>query len=76
VVYLFERQNEAFHVEVRRDASDRFQIVCRWPDGKTTQETFVGEASFRSRLDEIRTQLEQDAWHTAGPRLLTDRWII
>jgi hypothetical protein len=63
-------------VEVRRSSSESFQIVCRWPDGKTTQETFVGEASFRSRLDEIRTQLEQDAWHTAGPRLVADRWTI
>jgi hypothetical protein len=77
VVYIFERKNEAMQVEVRySDSSQTFQITWRLPDGTTTQESFTGEASFRARLDEIRTELERDAWQTAGPRLLADGWRI
>ena len=77
MVYIFERKNEVMQIETRYiNASRVFQIICRLADGTTTQESFSGEASFRSRLDELRTQLEHDAWHTAGPQLLTDGWNI
>lgn len=77
MVYIFERQNEVIQVETRyANESKTFQIICRLADGTTTQESFGGEASFRSRLDEIRTGLERDAWHTAGPHLLAEGWKI
>ena len=77
MVYIFERLNEVTQIETRYiDDAKAFQIICRFADGTTTQESFSGEASFRSRLEEIRTALERDAWHTAGPNLLTDGWNI
>jgi hypothetical protein len=77
VVYLFERENEVIQVEVRfSNSSQTFQIICRLADGTSTQESFNGESSFRSRLDEIRTELEHDAWRTAGPDLLAEGWKI
>ena len=77
MVYIFERESEVIKLETRYiKASKTFQIICRLVDGTTTQETFGGEASFRSRLDEIRTALEKDAWLSAGPNLLADGWKI
>jgi hypothetical protein len=78
VVYIFERDSEeVIHVETRYiNTSKTFQIICRLVDGTTTQESFSGEASFRSRLDEIRTALERDAWRSAAPQLLADGWKI
>jgi hypothetical protein len=64
-------------IEVRySEESQRFQIISRLADGTTRQESFSAEVSFRSRLDEIRAQLEADAWQTAGPDLLADGWKI
>lgn len=77
MVYIFERESDVIQVETRYiTASKTFQIICRLVDGTTTQENFGGEASFRSRLDEIRTGLEKDAWHAAGPHLLAEGWKI
>jgi hypothetical protein len=77
MVYIFERENQVTQVETRyTKATKTFQIICRLADGTTTQESFSGEASFRSRLDEIRAGLERDAWHTAGPHLLAEGWKI
>ena len=73
VVYTFERSSEVLQIEARyNNASQAFQIVRRVANGTTTQESFSDEAPFRSRLDEIRSELEQDGWQTAGPNLLTD----
>lgn len=77
MVYIFERESDVIQVETRyTKASKTFQIICRLADGTTTQESFTGEASFRSRLDEIRTGLERDAWHSAAPHLLAEGWKI
>ena len=77
MVYIFERDNEIAEVETRYiNASKTFQIICRLADGTTTQESFSGEASFRSRLDEIRAALERDAWHSGQPQLLAEGWKI
>jgi len=77
VVYIFERSDQVVKIETRYINEARsFQIVCRFPDGTTTQETFTGEASFRSRLAETRAQLERDGWQTAGPALLADGWKL
>ena len=73
VVYMFERNSEVMQIEARyNSAAQTFHILRRLADGTTIQESFSGEPAFRSRLDEIRSALEQDAWHTAGPNLLTD----
>jgi hypothetical protein len=77
VVYIFKRESEVIHVETRYITDSKtFQIICRFVDGTTTQESFGGEASFRSRLDEIRSALEKDAWQSAGPQLLAEGWKI
>ena len=77
MVYIFKRETEVIRLETRYiNDSKTFQIICRLADGTMTQESFGGEASFRSRLDEIRTALEKDAWHSAGPHLLADGWKI
>ena len=77
MIYIFERQEEKIQIESRYIAATQtFQIVCRFADGRTTQESFTGEASFRSRLDELRTELEQDSWHSVGPHLLAEGWKI
>ena len=77
MVYIFERSDEVVRIETRYINEARsFQIVCRFPDGTTTQESLTGEASFRSRLAETRAQLERDGWRTAGPALLADGWKL
>jgi hypothetical protein len=77
VVYIFERLDEALQIETRyAQASKTFEIIWRRTDGTTTRESFKGETSFRSRLDEIRAELERDAWQTAGPHLLAEGWKI
>ena len=53
------------------------QIIWRKADGTVTQESFAGETSFRSRLDEIYSLLEEDNWNTVGPpQLQRDGWRI
>jgi hypothetical protein len=78
VIYLFERHSEALRIETRyAKESKTYQIIWRRADGTTTQESFSGETSFRSRLDEIYTELEHEDWRTVGPpHLLTDGWRI
>jgi len=78
MVYLFERESEAMRIETRytRD-SQTYQIIWRKADGTVTQESFAGETSFRSRLDEIYSLLEEDNWNTVGPpQLQRDGWRI
>ena len=78
MVYLFERESEALRLETRYNrASKTYEIIWRRADGTSTQESFTGETSFRSRLDEIYSTLERDDWRTIGPpQLLRDGWRI
>ena len=78
VIYLFERESEALRIETRyTKESKTYEIIWRRADGTSTKETFSGETSFRSRLDDIYTELEQQHWHTVGPpHLLADGWRI
>ena len=78
MIYLFERDSEALKIETRyAKDSKTYEIIWRRADGTTTKESFPGETSFRSRLDEIYTVLEQERWHTVGPpHLLADGWRI
>jgi hypothetical protein len=78
MVYLFERESEAMRIETRYDrASKTYEIIWRRSDGTSTQESFKGETSFRSRLDEIYSALEQEDWRTVGPpQLQRDGWRI
>jgi hypothetical protein len=78
MVYLFERENESMRLETRyaRD-SQTYEIIWNRVDGTTTRESFNGETTFRSRLDEIYSQLEQEDWRTVGPpQLQRDGWRI
>jgi len=78
MVYLFERESESMRIETRYNSASRtYEIIWRKADGVVTQESFKGETSFRSRLDEIYTELEAQAWHTIGPpQLQRDGWRI
>lgn len=78
MIYLFEKQSESMRIETRysRDANC-YEIIWRKADGTVTHESFAGEASFRLRLDEIYTLLEQEHWTTVGPpQLQRDGWRI
>ncbi len=78
MVYLFEREGDNMRIETRyARASRTYEIIWRKADGTVTQESFAGETSFRSRLDEIYTMLEQEHWNTVGPpQLQRDGWSI
>ena len=78
MIYLFERASEALRIETRYSKESKtYEIIWRRADGTTTKETFPGETSFRSRLDEIYTELEREDWQTVGPpHLLADGWRI
>ncbi|MEO5739096.1 MAG: hypothetical protein ABIS29_00680 [Vicinamibacterales bacterium] len=78
MVYLFERESEAIRIETRYNRSAKtYEIIRRRADGTATQESFRGETSFRSRLEEIYSELEQDDWRTIGPpQLQRDGWRI
>ena len=75
---MFERDSESLRIETRYvTASKTYEIIWRRADGTTTQESFRGETSFRTRLDEIYTELEEQSWQTLGPpNLLADGWKI
>jgi hypothetical protein len=78
VIYMFERESEALRLETRYvSESKTYEIIWRRADGSSTRETFRGETSFRTRLDEIYTELEKEDWRTIGPpHLLADGWKI
>ena len=78
MVYLFERASEAMRIETRYTrASKTYEIIWQRADGTSTRESFNGETSFRSRLDEIHKELEQEHWRTIGPpQLQPDGWHI
>jgi hypothetical protein len=78
MVYLFERESDSMRIETRFNAESRtYEIIWRKADGTVTQESFKGETSFRSRLDEIYSELEQEDWRTIGPpQLQRDGWRL
>jgi hypothetical protein len=78
VIYIFERETEALRIETRYSKDSLlYEIIWRRADGTTTRETFAGETSFRSRLDEIYGQLEDEEWrHIGPPQLLAGGWKI
>ena len=75
---MFERASESLRLETRYDSEAKtYEIIWRRADGTTTKESFRGETSFRTRLDEIHSELEGQDWHTLGPpNLLADGWKI
>ena len=75
---MFEWESESLRIETRDVSSSKtYEIIWRRADGTTTQESFKGETSFRTRLDEIYPELEEQDWQTLGPpNLLADGWKI
>jgi hypothetical protein len=58
-------------------AAGTFELIWHRVDGTTTQESFNGETTFRSQLDEIYSQLANDDWRTVGPpQLQHNGWRI
>jgi hypothetical protein len=79
VIYIFEKEKQgALRLETRyAKDSKTYEIIWRRADGTTTREIFNGETSFRSRLQEIQIELEDEEWRTVGPpHLLADGWKI
>jgi hypothetical protein len=78
VIYIFERDTENLRLETRySQGAQLYEIIWRRADGTTTRETFSGETSFRTRLDEIYGQLEGSDWrHVGPPQLLAGGWKI
>ena len=78
MIYIFERDTESLRLETRYLADSKtYEIIWRRADGSVQRENFRGETSFRTRLDEIYTELEGDDWRTVGPpHLLADGWKI
>ena len=76
MIYLFERESEALRIETRyTKTSKTYEIIWRRADGTTTQESFGGETTFRSRLDEIYSELEKDEWQTDRPSAFASRGL-
>lgn len=78
MIYIFERDSESLRLETRYSSDSKtYEIIWRRADGTTTKESFTGETSFRTRLDEIYSDLEHEMWRTVGPpHLLVDGWKI
>ena len=78
MIYIFERDTESLRLETRYSTDSKtYEIIWRRADGTSTRETFTGETSFRTRLDEIYSDLEHEMWRTVGPpHLLADGWKI
>ena len=78
MIYIFERDSESLTLETRYSSDSKtYEIIWRRADGTTTKESFTGETSFRTRLDEIYSDLEHEMWRTVGPpHLLVDGWKI
>lgn len=78
MIYIFERNSESLRLETRYlSDSKTYEIVWRRSDGSVQRENFRGETSFRTRLDEIHSELEADDWRTSGPpHLVADGWKI
>ena len=78
MIYIFERASESLRLETRYSTDSKtYEIIWRRADGTTTRESFTGEMSFRTRLDEIYSDLEEKEWRTLGPpHLLADGWKI
>ena len=71
IVFTFDRKSEVVQIEGRH-TTEGFEIVRRFADGTNAHETFSVESEFRSRLDELRSELQRGGWQTAGPTLRTD----
>ena len=78
MIYLFERRTQSLQIETRYSSDSRlYEIIWRPENGVVTRESFEGETSFRTRLDEIHEKLEDDDWnHVGAPQLLSDGWKI
>lgn len=78
MIYLFERRTQSLQIETRYSSESKlYEIIWRPENGVVTRETFEGETSFRTRLDEIHSKLEGDHWqHVGPPQLLADGWKI
>jgi hypothetical protein len=78
VIYIFERDSESLRLETRYWPIQRpTRSSGGAPMVRCSARTSRGETSFRTRLDEIYTELEEDDWRTVGPpHLLQDGWKI
>ena len=78
MIYIFERDSESLRLETRYIADSKtYEIIWRRADGSVQRENLRSETVFRTRLDEIYSELEENQWRTTGPpQLLADGWKI
>lgn len=78
MVWLFERDFEAFRVETLYDnVRGEYVIVTHDTAGVKHAERFKDTVTFQTRLIALEEQLQSDRWKQSGPPvLLRDGWRI
>jgi hypothetical protein len=77
MVWLFERGEQTLRLETRFDAvSEDYLLIVHRTDG-TAMERFADADAFRSRLEILERQLEDERWQRApAPIFLRDGWRL
>jgi hypothetical protein len=76
VVWLFELGDHSLRVETRYDAATAMYVLIIHGHQGSEIERFEDADSFRTRLESLERQLEQNTWRRTGPFMLADGWRI
>jgi hypothetical protein len=78
MIWFYERGTETLRLETRFNNQARiYELVWHYPDGSTRVETFVDEAAFRTRSEQVEASLLDEHWQPAGsPQLLREGWKV
>lgn len=76
MIWWYERGPEVLRIETRFDqASSEFELIWHHPDGTRESERFATEATFRARLETIKSALTSLHWNLNGsPQILSAGW--
>lgn len=71
MLWLYERDDEAMHVETRVDTqTGEYVGVLIWPDGRRETLRSADGPSFRTWLRRLEDDLQRGRWSLAGPGTL------
>ena len=78
MIWFFERGTDSLKIETRYNNDARkYELIWHLADGTRTVESFMREAEFRQRSEEVEAQLLEEAWQpAASPQLLRDGWKV
>ena len=78
MIWFFERGTDSLKIETRYNNDARkYELIWHLADGTRTVESFMREAEFRPRSEEVEAQLLEEAWPpAASPQLLRDGWKV